>query len=62
VAIQLRKTASIWNSFSIDGSAMLIDEPMKGVRKELRQAIINAALLIASLFITPFVSLHLCGV
>jgi hypothetical protein len=35
VATQLSKTASIGNSVSIEGRAMLIEEAIKGVRKEL---------------------------
>src|SRR3972149_1844660 len=43
VAIQLRVTASRANSLPIDGRAILTDEPMNGVKKELRVATSSAA-------------------
>jgi len=42
VGIQVRITASILNSLAIAGKARLMDEPMKGVMKELRMAMISA--------------------
>jgi hypothetical protein len=51
VATQLNNTASVWNSLPMTGNAMLIDEPMNGVMKELREAIINAVDLVALLSI-----------
>ena len=45
VATQLNKTASIANSFPIEGSAILIEEPIKGVRKAVNVATSKAALL-----------------
>jgi hypothetical protein len=61
VATQLNKTASIANSFPIDGSAMVTEEPMKGVRKEAKVATNKADLLFTALFIrlTIFCLLHL---
>ncbi len=38
VATQLNKTASISNSLPITGSAMLMEELIKGMRKELNEA------------------------
>jgi hypothetical protein len=43
VGIQVRITASILNSLAIAGRARLMDDPMKGVMKELRMAMIIAA-------------------
>jgi len=51
VATQLNRTAFIPNSCPIDGSAMLTEEPMKGVRKEANEATNKAALLVAALFV-----------
>lgn len=48
VATQLKVTAPVANSLPMAGRAMLTDEPMKGVRKELRAATIRAALLFAA--------------
>jgi hypothetical protein len=44
VATQLNNTASIWNSFPIEGRARLMAEPIKGMVKELSVAIINVGL------------------
>ena len=46
VGIQPNAMASIANSLPIDGSAILIVEPIKGVRKEPKVAISKAALLL----------------
>jgi len=43
VGIQVRITASILNSLAIAGRAKLMADPIKGVMKELRMAIISAA-------------------
>ncbi|GAI27508.1 unnamed protein product [marine sediment metagenome] len=51
VATQLNKTAFIANSCPIDGSAMLMEELIKGVTKEANAATNKAALLVATLFI-----------
>jgi len=45
VGIQVRITASILNSLAIAGRARLMDDPMKGVMKELSMAMISAARL-----------------
>ena len=50
VATQLNKIASMANSFPIEGSAMLMDEPIKGARKELSVATSNTTFLL----ILPF--------
>jgi hypothetical protein len=42
VGTQLMSTALIWNSFPMAGSAILMDETMKGVRKEANVAITRA--------------------
>jgi hypothetical protein len=34
VVTQLNKTAFIANSFPMEGSAILIEEPIKGIKKE----------------------------
>jgi hypothetical protein len=46
VGIQLNKIASIKNSFPIVGSAMFIDEPIKGTRKAANVAASNADILL----------------
>lgn len=46
VATQFNRIASIENSFPIEGSAMLMDEPIKGVRKEPSVAMSRAAVCI----------------
>jgi hypothetical protein len=51
VAIQLSKIASVLNSFPITGSAILIEESINGVIKELKDAIERAVNLIALSFI-----------
>ena len=43
MGIQVRITASILNSLAIAGRARLMDDPIKGVMKELRIAMISAA-------------------
>jgi len=48
VATQPNKIASIANSLPMEGSAMLTEEPMKGVRKEDNVATSRAALLVAA--------------
>lgn len=50
VATQLNRTAFIPNSCPIDGSAMLTEEPIKGVRKEPNVTISRAAFLFGALF------------
>jgi len=47
VATQPNKTASMANSLPMEGSAMLTEEPMKGVSKEFNVATSKAALLVA---------------
>jgi len=41
VATQLNKTASIFNSLSIEGSATLMEDTIKGVMNELVMARVN---------------------
>ena len=48
VAIQPSKTAFILNSLPIEGRAILTEEPIKGVRKEVNVATKRAALFIAA--------------
>ena len=43
VATQLKVTASAENSFPIDGSAILVAEPINGVAKEAKEATIKVA-------------------
>ena len=38
------------NSFSIEGSAMLMEEPIKGVMKEVKVAMIKAAFFVPASF------------
>jgi hypothetical protein len=45
VAIQLNETACIPNSFPMEGRAMLTEEPIKGVRNEVKVAMSKAGLL-----------------
>ncbi|OIP30742.1 MAG: hypothetical protein AUK23_08075 [Deltaproteobacteria bacterium CG2_30_43_15] len=54
VATQLNKTASMANSFPIEGRAMLTEEPIKGVRKDARVATSKAELLSTPLSIFIF--------
>jgi hypothetical protein len=51
VGTQLRSTAPIWNSLPIAGSAILIDEPIKGVRNAESVAMRRADLFIIVLSI-----------
>ena len=51
VATQLNKTASVLNSFPMAGSAILTDEIINGVKKELNDAMIRADNLMALSFI-----------
>ena len=55
VATQPNKTASIANSLPMEGSAMLVEEPMKGTTNEVNVATSNAALLVA---VSSIDSLH----
>jgi hypothetical protein len=56
MAIQLNDTAFIPKSLPIEGRAMLTEEPIKGVRKEVKVATSKAAFLVAALFIIiPFI-------
>jgi hypothetical protein len=58
VVIQLNETACIPNSFPMEGRAMLTEEPMKGVRKEVKVAISKAALLVTtSSIVVPFLGI-----
>lgn len=54
--------AFVENSFAITGSAIFKDEIMKGVRNELKIAIVNAAFFISSLSLLAKLStlLSLC--
>ena len=56
VATQLRFTASSENSDAIEGKAMFTEEPMNGVKKELNVATSNAALRIALVESSTFIS------
>ena len=61
VATQFSVTASMVNSLPIDGSAILMEDPIKGVRKEPRVATIKAArliVLVPVLFSTSFIIYH----
>jgi len=51
VGTQLSETASMANSFPIEGRAILMEDPIKGVRKEAIVAIINTTLLLTLLSI-----------
>jgi hypothetical protein len=57
VATQASRTASIANSFPMAGRAMLIEEAMKGVRKEVSVATCRTALFVAS----PIMSIHIAS-
>jgi hypothetical protein len=46
MGIQLRSTASMVNSFAMEGRAMLTEDPMKGTIKEVRDATTRAARLV----------------
>ena len=48
VAIQLKRTASTWSSFPIAGRAILTEEAIKGVIKELSVTMIRADLFSAA--------------
>ena len=60
VATQFNVTASEANSFPIEGSAILIEDDIKGVRKELVVATSSATpllvLLLTSVFISAIIS------
>jgi hypothetical protein len=49
VATQLNEMASMENSLPIEGSAILVEEPMKGVIKEDKAATRSAAVLLTEL-------------
>ena len=51
VATQLNKIASMANSFAIEGRAILMEEPIKGARKELNVTTSNTAFLLILVFI-----------
>ncbi len=52
MATQLNKTASIANSLPIEGSAILTEEPINGVRKEAIAATSNAEFFMSSVIFT----------
>ena len=61
MVIQLKVTACMPNSLPMDGRAMLTEDPMKGVRKEVSVATISAAcLLIFSSRFMPSKIINLC--
>ena len=57
VATQLNTTAFMANSLAMVGSAILTEELIKGVRKELNVAISKAVLLLTALFVLILPSL-----